>query len=144
MDFSRWLKCQWDRAAAVVAGVVGLIALLVGWLGVSRSGLPAEQIPYLASGAVLGLFALGVAATLWLSADLRDEWRKLDQIHRDLGGGDATTAARSADGGVEETGEVAVVEEGDGEGEGYVAPPSNGGRRARPLRAPADVGGSRR
>jgi hypothetical protein len=31
-----------------------------------------------------GLFLLGLAALLWLSADLRDEWRKLDAIDRRL------------------------------------------------------------
>jgi hypothetical protein len=80
VDFYRWVTNQWDRAAAVVAAVVGFVAILLGWLGVSRSGLPAQQIPYLASGAVIGLFLLGVGATLWLSADMRDEWRKLDEI----------------------------------------------------------------
>lgn len=73
---------QWDRAAAIVAVVAGLLALLLGWLGVSDQTLPAAQIPYLASGGLLGVFALGIAATLWLSADLRDEWRKLDDIHQ--------------------------------------------------------------
>jgi hypothetical protein len=134
MDFYRWVKCQWDRAAAVAAAVAGLVALLLGWLGVSRSGLPAQQIPYLASGAVLGLFALGVAATLWLSADLRDEWRKLDQIHRDLAGrpdGDANGAVM---------GELpAVAADHDTDRlEPYVAAPAEG-RRERPLRAPVDV-----
>jgi hypothetical protein len=136
MDFSRWLKCQWDRAAAVVAGVLGLVALLVGWLGVSRSGLPAEQIPYLASGAVLGLFALGIAATLWLSADLRDEWRKLDQIHHDLGGGSSDSGPSDANGVV--TGEASVDQL-----EPYMATPAEG-RRQRPLRAPVDAEGRRR
>jgi hypothetical protein len=84
MDVYRWLKGQWDRACAVLSVIVGALALLVGWLGVSRSSLPAEQIPYLASGAVFGLFALGIGATLWLSADLRDEWRELDAIRRVL------------------------------------------------------------
>lgn len=86
MDVFRWLRNQWDRAAALGALVVGLISLLLGWLGVSGSGLPAAQIPYLASGGLLGVFALGVAATLWLSADLRDEWRQLDSIRRSLDG----------------------------------------------------------
>ena len=31
-----------------------------------------------------GLFLLGLGALLWLSADLRDEWRKLDAIDRHL------------------------------------------------------------
>jgi hypothetical protein len=97
-------------------------------LGVSRSGLPAEQIPYLASGAVLGLFALGVGATLWLSADLHDEWRKLDHIHRDLSPESQTTKRTE-----EQSVELPAVE-------GASDPPAesagpNGKRR--PLRAPA-------
>jgi hypothetical protein len=81
MEFWRWVRCQWDRVAAFVAFVTGLVALLLGWIGISDSSLPSEQIPYLASDTVLGLFALGTAATLWLSADLRDDWRKLDDMH---------------------------------------------------------------
>jgi hypothetical protein len=84
MEFWRWVKCQWDRAAALVAFVAGLVSLLLGWIGISGVTLPAEQIPYLASDTVFGLFALGTAATLWLSADLRDEWRKLEDIHQTM------------------------------------------------------------
>jgi hypothetical protein len=71
---------QWDRVVAAVMTAAGIAFVVLGWSGASRSSLLAEQIPYLASGAVGGLFALGAAATFWLSADLRDEWRKLDDI----------------------------------------------------------------
>jgi hypothetical protein len=81
-ELFRWLRNQWDRTAAALIVVVGLLALLLGWLGISHSTLATEQIPYLASGGLVGLFALGLGATLWLSADLRDEWRKLDDLHR--------------------------------------------------------------
>jgi predicted PurR-regulated permease PerM len=81
-----WLRYRWERTAAVVAAVVGLILAIVGWFGVSGSSLVTEQIPYLASGAVGGAFALGVAGTLWLSADLRDESAKLDEIYDVLTG----------------------------------------------------------
>jgi protein-S-isoprenylcysteine O-methyltransferase Ste14 len=84
MDIVKWLRNQWDRAAAVAAVVFGVVALMLGYLGVSRSTLATQQIPYLASGGLAGLFALGLGATLWLSADLRDEWRKLDLIHKDV------------------------------------------------------------
>ncbi len=84
MDLFGWLRNQWDRALAAAAVALGLLAILLGWIGVSGNGLPSEQIPYLASGAVLGLFLLGIAATLWLSADMRDEWRKLDEIGAQL------------------------------------------------------------
>ena len=84
MDLYRWLRNQWDRAAAVIAVGVGLVAMVSGWFGVSRSSLTAQQIPYVVSGALFGLFALGIGATLWLWAEMRDEWRKLDGIHRSL------------------------------------------------------------
>ena len=76
------IKQQWDRALALVAAAVGVVALLLGWIGVSGAALETQQIPYLVSGAVVGLVAFGAASTLWISADLRDEWAKLDDIHR--------------------------------------------------------------
>jgi hypothetical protein len=84
MDFWAWINNQRDRALAVLLVVLGAVALVAGWLGVSRAVLTTQQLPYLASGAVGGVFLLGAAATLWLSADLRDEWRKLDAIHREI------------------------------------------------------------
>jgi hypothetical protein len=83
-DLLRWLRNEWDRATALLLVCVGMLSLLVGWLGVSSHLLPAEQIPYLASGGLVGIFLLGASGTLWLSADLRDEWRKLDEIAEHL------------------------------------------------------------
>ena len=76
------IKQQWDRALALLAAAIGALALVLGWVGVSGVSLVTQQIPYLISGAVVGLVALGVASTLWISADLRDEWAKLDDIYR--------------------------------------------------------------
>lgn len=92
MDLYKWLRNQWDRALAAVCVIAGGVFLVLGWRGASGASLTTEQIPYLASGAVAGLFALGAAATLWLSADLRDEWLKLDEIFRFM----QTEAARNA------------------------------------------------
>ena len=83
MDFSV-MKAYWQRLVAAVALVAGTVALVLGWIGISDTTLVSEQIPYLASGAVFGLFALGVSATLWVTAQLRDEWRKLDDIYQIL------------------------------------------------------------
>lgn len=87
MDLNSLLKSQWDRAGAVALSVIGLIFLLVGWIGVSGTAYLAEQAPYILSGGVGGVFLLGIGATLWISADLRDEWRKLDRIEAALGNG---------------------------------------------------------
>lgn len=101
MNWSGWLRYEWARALAVLAAVVGVVLLVVGWVGVSGSSLTSEQIPYLASGAIGGLFALGVGATLWLSADLRDEFVKLDEIYRWLQGDDGEATFSSYEAGVE-------------------------------------------
>jgi len=80
MNFKVFAREQWDRLAGWVSIGLGLVALLLGWLGVSDTVYPAEQLPYILSGGVFGLFLLGLGAVLLLSADLRDEWRKLDSI----------------------------------------------------------------
>jgi hypothetical protein len=55
---------------ALVAGIAGAVALLIGYFGVSDTLDPAKQLPYLISGGVGGLFLLGLAAALLFSADL--------------------------------------------------------------------------
>ena len=85
MDLTTWVKANWDRALAVALVTLGALALLLGWLGVDDALYPGQQIPYVLSGGIGGLFALGAGAVLWLSADLRDEWRKLDDLDEKLG-----------------------------------------------------------
>jgi hypothetical protein len=80
VDSLRQLKSQWDRIGAVLCNVAGAVLLIAGYFGVSNQGLPAEQIPYIISGGLGGIFLMGIGAALWLSADLRDEWKKLDRI----------------------------------------------------------------
>jgi len=84
VDVMKYLRNQWDRVGAWLCVVAGAIALLVGYLGVSGTLDTGEQLPYVVSGGMVGLFLLGLGALLWLSADLRDEWRKLDAIDRHL------------------------------------------------------------
>jgi hypothetical protein len=80
IDMTTWVRAQWDRVLAWSLVVAGLVALLIGWIGVSGTPYLAEQLPYLVSAGMLGLFLLGLGATIWISADLRDEWRKLDEV----------------------------------------------------------------
>lgn len=81
------LKSQWDRTAAIVLTIAGVISLIAGYLQVADSTILAEQTRFIVSGGIGGLFLLGLGATLWISADLRDEWRKLDRIERALADG---------------------------------------------------------
>lgn len=117
MDLRSWCKAQWDRLAAAALALLGVSALLLGWLGIDDALYPGQQIPYVLSGGIGGLFAIGASAVLWLSADLRDEWRKLDQIDEKLG--------RL----LEQQAAAASLAEATG-----VEPKSNGARRSRASR----------
>jgi len=82
LDF---LRAQWDRAVAVALAIGGVVALLLGYLGVAGTGLVAGQLPYVISGGLFGIMLMTAAATLWLSADLRDEWRELRALRQAIG-----------------------------------------------------------
>ena len=84
MNLGNWLRLAWDRAAAVALIAAGALALILGWVGVSGEAFPAKQLPYLISGGIAGVFILGVGTLCWLSADMRDEWTKLDRIETAL------------------------------------------------------------
>jgi hypothetical protein len=77
MGIVMWLRVQWDRVAASLSIGLGALALVLGWVGTSGTPYVSEQLPYIVSGGLAGIFLLGVGAVLWLSADLRDEWREL-------------------------------------------------------------------
>jgi hypothetical protein len=93
MPLWKWIRNQWDRAIGLAATALGAIALLLGWLGARDSLYPAQQIPFLLSGGLVGLFLLGVGCTAWISADLRDEWRNLDSLEQAIREGRAEPGA---------------------------------------------------
>lgn len=84
MDLKQWTRKNPDRVGAWVLVILGALALWRGWEGVSTTEYPAEQLPYIISGGIGGALLVAFGATLLLSADLRDEWRKLDRIERRL------------------------------------------------------------
>ena len=127
MEALKWIRLQWDRVAAWVCVAGGAVALIVGWVGVSTTAFPAEQIPYVISGGIGGIFFLGLAAILWLSADLRDEWTKLDRIEDVLRGPAAPVHATSSAPSSEDPGSAANE-----------LGPADGGQ-SRPYRRDADA-----
>jgi len=78
------IRTQWDRAGALGLVIVGLLALLLGWIGMSGAVLTYEQLPYILSGGLFGLSLIMVGTGLWLSADIRDEWRRIDRLEERL------------------------------------------------------------
>lgn len=93
----KYLRNQWDRTGAWLCVIAGAIALIVGYFGVSGTLETGKQLPYVVSGGLAGLFLLGLGALLWVSADLRDEWRKLDAIDRHLAEGGVLPRAGTPD-----------------------------------------------
>ncbi|MGI8662547.1 MAG: hypothetical protein ACR2LQ_04955 [Acidimicrobiales bacterium] len=88
MELIRWCRLQWDRVLGALGMVLGVVLLLVGWLRVSATEFVAAQIPYVVSAGIGGLVAIMIGGTLWLSADLRDEWRQMDGVEDALERGD--------------------------------------------------------
>jgi len=84
MPVKRLATLFWDRLAAGACVAAATVLLVVGWVQVSARSDPGAQIPYIMSAGIGGLFLLWIGTTLWLSADLRDEWRKLDAIDESL------------------------------------------------------------
>ncbi|MGH9038557.1 MAG: hypothetical protein ACRD0O_22595 [Acidimicrobiia bacterium] len=84
MAFLIWLRAEWDRVLGFALVVLGAVVVFVGYEGVSGSPFVVDQLSYLMSGGIVGLFLLGTGATLILLADLHDEWRKLDRVETQL------------------------------------------------------------
>lgn len=84
MELKSFVRANWDRVAAVGLVLLGLVALVLGWWGISGTGIAAEQNPYLISGGLIGVALIGIGCTVWLSADLQDEWRRLDAVEERL------------------------------------------------------------
>jgi hypothetical protein len=76
------VRAQWDRLLGGGLLLVGAILLVAGWIGVSGASTSKDQLSYLASGGLGGLFCLGAGVGLLVSANLADEWRKLDALTR--------------------------------------------------------------
>ena len=84
--FLIWLRAEWDRILGFSLVVLGAVVVFVGYAGVSGTPFVADQLSYLMSGGIVGLFLLGTGATFILLADLHDEWRKLDRVEMQLRG----------------------------------------------------------
>jgi hypothetical protein len=78
------VRAEWDRILAYGLITAGAALVVVAWAGVSGTPFVADQLAYLASGGVGGLFLLTLGLALLMSADHHDEWRKLDAIEAAL------------------------------------------------------------
>ena len=63
-------------ALAGIVMTVGLLAIILGWVGASRSTILEEQVPYVISGGLLGVALSVIGALLlfshWLTVGIRE------------------------------------------------------------------------
>jgi hypothetical protein len=78
------LRAERDRLLAWALTGAGAVMVVATFFGVSGTPYVADQLSYIASGGIGGLFLLACGLTLLVSADHHDEWRKLDRIERAL------------------------------------------------------------
>jgi hypothetical protein len=76
------LRAQGDRLLGFAFLVGGGFLIFLAYWGLSDSTDPAQGMAYASSGGLGGLFLVGLGATLVVSADLRDSWRKLRLLER--------------------------------------------------------------
>src|SRR4051794_10553005 len=78
--FWRWV---WESVRPVLGWVLvalGLVALFLGWYGVSGQSLVAKQLPFLASGGLLGIALVVLGGRFMLMQDLRRDSGRLDRL----------------------------------------------------------------
>ena len=81
----RWMVLHRRLVLAIAAGAAGFVALVVGWIGVSGTVIVADQLSYIASGGLIGLFLLGVAVIAYWGEQRERELARLAEIEVYLG-----------------------------------------------------------
>ncbi|MBI2169451.1 MAG: hypothetical protein HYU28_08125 [Actinobacteria bacterium] len=82
--FWRWAGQATRPVAGWILIALGAIAIVVGYLGVSREALVAKQIPYLVSGGIGGMVLVAVGAFFLGTEDLRRQLLRLDRIEEQV------------------------------------------------------------
>jgi hypothetical protein len=80
--FWRWVWSSIRPYLGYVLIALGLLLILVGYLGVSREVYVGRQIPYVVSGGLLGVAAVTLGSRLLLIEDLRRDSGRLDRLEK--------------------------------------------------------------
>ena len=78
--FWRWV---WKSVRPVLGWVfvgIGLLAILIGWIGISGQAVVAKQLPYLISGGIGGMALVGIGAVFLATEDIRRDSGRLDRL----------------------------------------------------------------
>jgi len=78
--FWKWVGRATRPVVGWVLAGIGLLIVIVGYLGISREALVAKQLPYLISGGIGGLALIGFGAMLIGTEDLKRTHERIDKL----------------------------------------------------------------
>jgi hypothetical protein len=84
MRRTQLMKKDWRELAVAGLAVLGGIALIAGWVGVSQNNEPYEQLTYLFTGGVGGLACLLAALGLHLDRGRAADRARIDELNDHL------------------------------------------------------------
>lgn len=77
-----WFSRPWLAVLGTALGALGLLLLVISYVEVSHESMVALQLPYVVSGGLGGLFALGTGAAVVLARELRLDNERLCDLDR--------------------------------------------------------------
>jgi hypothetical protein len=78
-----------------VLTVIGLLAIFLGWFGLSGQALVAKQLPFLISGGIGGIALVAIGAVILGTEDLRKDSGRLDRLEKQIAQLHAVLLARA-------------------------------------------------
>ncbi|MDQ3947095.1 MAG: hypothetical protein M3357_18440 [Actinomycetota bacterium] len=72
------------KVTAAVCAVLGLVAVVIGYLGVRGESDIVLQLPYLASGGLGGLALIGIGAMALIRAQMREQTARFAELTEQL------------------------------------------------------------
>jgi hypothetical protein len=98
-QFWRWAAKSLGKTSRPVVGWVltgaGLLAIFLGWFGLSGQAVVAKQLPFLISGGIGGIALVAIGAVILGTEDLRKDSGRLDRLERQIAQLHAVLLARA-------------------------------------------------
>ena len=98
-QFWRWAARSLGKTSRPVVGWVltgiGLLAIFLGWFGISGQALVAKQLPFLISGGIGGIALVAIGAVILGTEDLRNDSGRLDRLEKQIAQLHAVLLARA-------------------------------------------------
>jgi hypothetical protein len=98
-QFWRWAARSLGRTSRPVVGwvltAIGLLAIFLGWFGISGQSLVAKQLPFLISGGIGGIALVAIGAVILGTEDLRNDSGRLDRLEKQIAQLHAVLLARA-------------------------------------------------